>query len=64
MPVASAAIDIDSGMYEIDADKLKAGNGMRARFPQAQIWMARVGHRSVHRREEKEKKKGQRELAT
>ncbi len=44
-----AAIDIESGMYEIDADELKAGNKLRKRIPDAQIWMARVGSRSVHR---------------
>lgn len=44
-----AAIDIDSGTYEIDADELKAGNKLRARIPEAQIWMVRVGQRSVHR---------------
>jgi hypothetical protein len=44
-----AAIDIESGTYEIDADELKAGNRLRARIPEAQIWMVRVGHRSVHR---------------
>lgn len=44
-----AAIDIDSGMFEIDADELKAGNRLRARIPEAQIWMVRVGQRSVHR---------------
>jgi hypothetical protein len=44
-----AAIDIESGMYEVDADELRAGNRLRARVPEAQIWMVRVGHRSVHR---------------
>jgi len=44
-----AAIDIESGMSEIDRDELKAGNRLRARIPEAQIWMVRVGHRSVHR---------------
>ncbi len=44
-----AAIDIESGMYEIDRDELKAGNRLRGRIPEAQIWMVRVGHRSVHR---------------
>ena len=44
-----AAIDIESGMYEIDADELKAGNRLRARIPEAQIWMVRVGNHSVHR---------------
>ena len=44
-----AAIDIESGKYEIDADEMKAGNRLRARIPEAQIWMVPVGHRSVHR---------------
>jgi len=44
-----AAIDIDSGMYEIDADELEAGNKLRVRIPEAQIWMVRVGSRYVHR---------------
>jgi hypothetical protein len=44
-----AAIDIESGAYEIDRDELRAGNRLRARIPEAQIWMVRVGHRSVHR---------------
>jgi hypothetical protein len=44
-----AAIDIESGTYEIDADELKAGKRLRARIPEAQIWMVRVGSRSVHR---------------
>jgi hypothetical protein len=43
------AIDIDSGSFELDRDELKAGNKLRARLPEAQIWMVRVGHRSVHR---------------
>lgn len=44
-----AAIDIESGMYAIDADELKACDKLRARIPDAQIWMVRVGYRSVHR---------------
>ena len=44
-----AAIDIESGTFELDHDELKAGNKLRARIPEAQIWMLRVGHRSVHR---------------
>jgi hypothetical protein len=43
------AIDIESGAYEIDADELKAGDRLRARVPEAQIWIVRVGHHSVHR---------------
>lgn len=44
-----AAIDIDSGTYEIDADELTAGDNLRARVPAAQIWMVRVGSSYVHR---------------
>jgi hypothetical protein len=44
-----AAIDIESGKFAIDADELKAGNRLLNRIPDAQIWMVRVGHRSVHR---------------
>ena len=44
-----AAIDIESGTYEMDVDELEAGNRLRARVPEAQIWMVRVGSRSVHR---------------
>src|SRR5207248_6344265 len=44
-----AAIDIDSGAYEIAADELKTDDKLRARFPETQIWMVRVGSRYVHR---------------
>ncbi len=44
-----AAIDIESGIYELDADEMKAGNKLRKRIPDAQIWMVRVASRSVHR---------------
>ncbi len=44
-----AAIDIDSGIYEVDADELAAGDRLRARVPAAQIWMVRVGSSYVHR---------------
>jgi hypothetical protein len=44
-----AAIDIECGEFAIDADELKAGNKLRKRIPDAQIWMVRVGSRSVHR---------------
>jgi hypothetical protein len=44
-----AAIDIESGEFAIDADELKAGNKLRKRVADAQIWMVRVGYRFVHR---------------
>jgi hypothetical protein len=44
-----AAIDIESGMFEIDADELEACHRLRKHIPEAQIWMVRIGYRSVHR---------------
>ena len=43
------AVDIVTGAYEIDEDELGAGKRLRARLPEAQIWMVRVGSRYVHR---------------
>jgi hypothetical protein len=41
------AIDIETGEYEIAADEMKAGDKLRARLPEAQIWMVRIGHAST-----------------
>jgi hypothetical protein len=43
------AIDIETGEHEIDAEELTACDRLRARLPEAQIWMVRVGSRYVHR---------------
>ncbi len=43
------AIDIETGAYEIAADQLEALDKLRARIPDAQIRMLRVGSRYVHR---------------
>ncbi len=43
------AIDIETGTYEIQVDELAACDRLRARVPDAQIWMVRVGSRYVHR---------------
>ena len=43
------AIDIETGAYEIAADEMKAGDKLLKRVPDAQIWMVRVGYRTVHR---------------
>jgi hypothetical protein len=42
-------IDIETGAYEIDADELAASDRLLARYPQAQIWLIRVGSRYAHR---------------
>jgi hypothetical protein len=44
-----AAIDIETGEFEIADDELAAGDRLRARLPGAQIWMVRIGSRCVHR---------------
>jgi hypothetical protein len=43
------AIDIETGEFDIDENELVACDKLRARTPEAQIWMVRVGSRSVHR---------------
>jgi len=44
-----AAIDIESGTYEIDEDELKACDKLSACIPDAQIWLVKVGSRYLHR---------------
>jgi hypothetical protein len=43
------AIDIDTADYEIAADEMNAGDKLRARRPEAQIWMVRIGYTSTPR---------------
>jgi hypothetical protein len=43
------ALDIDTNGFEIDDDELIVCDRLRSRFPEAQIWMVRVGSRYVHR---------------
>jgi hypothetical protein len=42
------AIDIESGAYEIDASEIAACDRLRARVPDAQIWLRRVGSPIAH----------------
>jgi hypothetical protein len=44
-----AAIDVDSGIFELDADELTACDKLRARVPNPQIWLVKVGTRYLHR---------------
>ena len=43
------ALDIDTCEYEIHASELVAGDRLRKRLPEAQIWMVRVGSCFLHR---------------
>lgn len=44
-----AAIDIETEEYEVADDEFEAGARLRARLPDAQIWIVRIGSRAVHR---------------
>lgn len=43
------AIDIATGEYELGANVLLASKALRARKPDAQIWVVKIGYRAVHR---------------
>lgn len=43
------ALDVDTGAFEVAEDTLTACQYLLARYPDAQIWCVRVGHRAVHR---------------
>ena len=43
------AIDIETGEFEVGDDTLTASNQLLARCPDAQPWLVRVGHQTVHR---------------
>lgn len=44
-----AAVDVDTGTFEVDEEELRACARLRDRVPEAQIWMVRIGSRTVHR---------------
>ena len=43
------AIDIETGVYEIDRDDYAATEHLLIHHPNAQIWLLRVGHRAAYR---------------
>jgi len=43
------AIDIETGAFDVADDSLKAAKQLLMRFPDAQIFGIRIGHRAVHR---------------
>lgn len=43
------AIDIATGAWEIDDDEISACSRLEKRYPNAQIWIIRVGSRYVRR---------------
>jgi hypothetical protein len=44
-----AAIDIETGEYEIDADDVAALERLSKRVPSAQTWLVRIGSRYLDR---------------
>jgi hypothetical protein len=42
-------IDIETGAYEIDWDEVAASDRLLAHYPDAQVWLRRVGSRYAHR---------------
>lgn len=43
------AVDIETSDFEIADEELTPCDRLRARLPEAQIWMVRIGSRYVHR---------------
>jgi hypothetical protein len=43
------AIDIETGAFELAKDTISASDRLLERYPDAQIWCVRIGHRGVHR---------------
>jgi hypothetical protein len=43
------AIDIETGAFELAASTMAASSQLLDRYPDAQIWRIRIGHKSVHR---------------
>jgi hypothetical protein len=43
------AIDLSTGAYELDSDDYTATERLLIRYPDAQIWLCRAGHRAAYR---------------
>ncbi|WP_404786367.1 hypothetical protein [Altericista sp. CCNU0014] len=41
------AIDIETGAFEVDENLVSATNRLFERYPDAQPWVIRIGHRAV-----------------
>ena len=42
------AIDVDSGDYALGKNAIVAAEGLRDQHPDAQVWLMRVGHRTLY----------------
>ncbi len=43
------AIDIETGTFELAKDTMIASDRLLERYPDAQIWLLRIGYKGVHR---------------
>ena len=43
------AIDLETGAFEVDASEISACDRLEALYPEAQIWIVRIGSRHVRR---------------
>ena len=43
------AVDLDTGQYEVDEDDYAAVTRLRARRPEAEVWLGRVGQPAAYR---------------
>ena len=43
------AIDIETGTYKVLKNSLAASDLLLESYPNAQIWLVRIGHKAVHR---------------
>ena len=41
------AIDVDSGSYALGKNAITASDGLREQYPEAQVWLMRVGYRTL-----------------
>ena len=44
-----AAVDVETGEFQIAEDVLSAAEGLRSRNPAVQIWLVRIGYAALHR---------------
>jgi len=43
------AIDLETGAFEVDTSEVAACNRLEAHYPDAQVWIVRIGSRYVRR---------------
>ena len=42
------AIDVGSGSYALGENAIAASEGLREHYPDAQVWLMRVGHQTLY----------------